>query len=169
MDVEPDLCPRVPRVGDVWLSPDLRYFVRVLRPITLMDGTYVIRTLEPRLQGIGVDTMPRLATLVKERYTWISAIGDDPALLDHAASCFKTGSRLAPGDVVVDMEGMHGMVAKSARDVHWFVPSSTKDVYDLSEPMTPQWPITFVCPAKDVANGLHQIGYMAHRGQMWRF
>ena len=66
-----------------------------------MEGTYVIRTLEPRLQGIGVDTMPRLASLVKERYTWITAVGDDPALLDHAASCFKTGSRLAAGDHLV--------------------------------------------------------------------
>ena len=168
MPVEPELCPRVPRVGDVWLSPDLRYFVKVVRSIPLMKDTFVIRTLKPRLPGIEVDFMPRLATLNKERYTWIADANDDAALLEDAASCFKTGSRLSAGDIVVDMEGMHGIVASSERDVHWFVPSSSKDVYDLSSPKTPQWPITFVCATQNACNGLRQIGYMAHRGQMWR-
>ena len=172
MDAEPELCPRVPRIGDIWLSADLRYFVKVLRPVTVMPGTFVIRTVEARLEGIEIDTMPRLATLVKERYTWITAVGDDPVLLDHAADYFETGKRLTAGDLVVDMHGSHGLVAHGDKDVRWFVPSKKNGVYDLTAPTAPAWPITFVCRMhNDIGNyysGLQQLGYMSYRGQMWR-
>lgn len=172
MDFEPELCPREPRVGDIWLSPDLRYLVKVLRSVTLMPGTFVIRTVKARLEGIEVNNMPRLANLEKERYTWITAVGDDPVLLDHAADYFETGKRLTAGDLVVDMNGSHGLVAYNDKDVRWFVPSNQRGVYNLSKPTPPQWPITFVCKMynklSNYYSGLQQLGYMSYRGQMWR-
>ena len=141
MDVEPELSPRVPRVGDIWMSPDLRYFVKVLRPITVMPGMFVIRTVRARLDGIHVDPMPRLASLVKERYVWVTSEGDDPVLLDHAADCFKTGGRIAAGDIVVDMNGSHGLVDHTDKEVRWFVPGKQYAMYDLTQPMPPAWPI----------------------------
>ena len=169
MDAEPELCPRVPRIGDIWMSPDLRYFVEVLRPVTVMPGMYVIRTTKARLEGIDVNEMPRLASLVKERYIWVTAVGDDPVLLDHAASCFKTGGRISAGDLVVDMNGSHGIVAYGDKEVRWFVPTKKHAVYSLMQPMPPAWPISFVCSSCQYTEGLHELGYMAHRGQMWRF
>tara|TARA_B100000963_G_scaffold106714_3_gene92703 strand:- start:17059 stop:17577 length:519 start_codon:yes stop_codon:yes gene_type:complete len=171
MDCEPELCPRVPYVGDIWLTADLREFVQILRPVKAIPGLYVIRTLNTRLPGIEFNSLPRLAAPLKDRYTYIGSKNDFLSQ-QHAANMFKTGQKLSLGDIVVDMNGAHGIVCSGKNLIQWLIPSEHSDIYDLSPPVASQWPITFVCKCtKSRAKlniGLLQLGYMEHHGRFWR-
>lgn len=169
--LEPELCPRVPCIGDVWLSPDLREFVEVLRPVKAIPGMYVIRTIETRLPGIDLFPLPRFASPSKERYTYIGH-KDDIASRQFAADMFETGHRLDAGDIVVDMNGQHGIVCNGGKLIKWVIPSEDASIYDLSAPSASKWPISFICKTANSDNkfhvGLQQLGYMFHHDRLWR-